>query len=165
MAGDLFNNIDGSAQFSDCGRYRYVLTRTWEPSGEALVVVGLNPSTADAATDDPTIRRCKRFAADWGFGGLVMVNLFALRATRPEVMLRDNAPVGPDNDQYLIDCASRAGRILVAWGNEGAHLDRDIDVRHLLAPYAPLYCLGKTQYGHPRHPRYIKADKAPEVWE
>ena len=75
----------GTALFSGCGQYRYRLTRTWGPAAH-VVFIGLNPSTADAALDDPTIRRCSAFARSWGFDGLIMLNAWAFRSTHPPAL-------------------------------------------------------------------------------
>ncbi|MFD3920195.1 DUF1643 domain-containing protein [Streptomyces sp. NPDC058595] len=89
-----------TALISDCGRYRYRLTRTWGP-GPAAVMVMLNPSTADGTQDDPTVRRCVTFADAWGCGGLIVVNLYAWRATKRAELKLAPDPVGPDNDAHL----------------------------------------------------------------
>lgn len=81
--------------------------------------VGLNPSTADELLDDPTIRRCVAFARSWGYGALCMTNLFAFRATDPDVMKSADDPVGPENDQHLQDLANGASVVIAAWGVHG----------------------------------------------
>ena len=151
------------ATLSRNGAYRYDLWRTWNPDKSFVMFIGLNPSTADGTTDDPTIRRCKRFAADWGFGGIYMLNLFAFRATKPADMIKHPAPRGPDNDRHLHETANRAGLIVCAWGNDGGLRNRDREVINLLSDHN-LWCLGKTKSGNPRHPLYIKADKQPEIF-
>ncbi|MEP0894347.1 DUF1643 domain-containing protein [Leptolyngbya boryana FACHB-1624] len=83
--------------------------------------VGLNPSTADETHDDPTIRRCTKFAKDWGYSGLCMTNLFAYRATDPKEMIASVDSIGLENDQYLLEYAARAGIVVAAWGNHGTH--------------------------------------------
>jgi hypothetical protein len=92
------SDTERAAVLSECGRYRYVLTRTWDHDLAACAFIGLNPSTADAHEDDPTIRRCIRFARDWGHGGLIMLNLFAWRSTDPRGLLDAIFPVGPPAD-------------------------------------------------------------------
>lgn len=147
-----------SARFSACRQYRYELWRRWDDRPYALFV-GLNPSTADETEDDPTIRRCIRFAADWGFGGLCMANLFALRATDPRVMLAHPEPIGPDNDATLCRLAVDAGIVVAAWGAHGAHRDRGREVLKMLA--LDVCCLGQTKAGQPKHPLYLRADTRP----
>lgn len=146
------------ATFSPCRTYRYTLTREWEPLLPMLQVVGLNPSTADETTDDPTIRRCIGFARTWGCGSLVMTNLFAFVATDPDVMKRVSDPIGPENDAAIAEVASRAGRVLAAWSFHGRFRDRDVSAVRLLPN---LMCLGRTKNGLPRHPLYMRADTVP----
>src|SRR5262245_19133112 len=98
--GDLFQTKE--ALISPCGLYRYWLTRTWDNSLRRVCWVMLNPSTADAEQDDPTIRRCVGFARSWGAGGIIVVNLFAFRASDPKALLRAADPVGPDNDGHIL---------------------------------------------------------------
>lgn len=125
--------------------------------------IGLNPSTADETKDDPTIRRCIRFASDWGFGGLVMTNLYAYRATNPIDMRRQGrAAIGESNDEWLVELAEKAGIVVAAWGaNVGPVLGRDARVRKLVPE---LRVLGLTKHGFPRHPLYMKADSQPALW-
>ena len=149
-----------SALFSDCGRYRYRLTRTLSGSEGTLLILGLNPSTADASINDPTIRRCIGFGESWGHSKLVVANLFAWRATHPKDLKAAPAPIGPECDRVLKEEAARAARILVAWGVHGSFLHRDRAVLKLLEGQT-LECLGKTKGGQPRHPLYIRADQQP----
>lgn len=150
------------ATFSSDGRYRYTLTRRWDPlaSGPTVAFVGLNPSTADAREDDPTIRRCVGFARDWGFGGLVMLNLFAFRATDPESLSKVEDPVGPGNDALLATGAEASDLVVAAWGTHPlarARAREIIDSRVLFGWAA----LGWTKDGHPRHPLYMRRDCRP----
>mgnify|MGYP000737069524 CR=1 FL=1 len=154
---DLFGR-DKGAVMSDCGAYRYALWRTWEPTKPHCLFIGLNPSTADAEIDDPTIRRCISFSTRWGFGGLKMVNLFAVRATDPKDMMAHPRPIGAANDQTLREAAAEAGVIVCAWGVGGGFLQRDSVLVEMLRQY-PLHCLGRTRDGKPRHPLYIRSDK------
>jgi hypothetical protein len=153
--------VRSGAQFSDDRRYRYALWREWEsgPTVRSFVVIGLNPSTADESEDDPTIRRCIAFAKREGCGRLVMLNLFALRATDPRVMKAHPEPVGIDNDGVIWRRTQPSlgdqPIVVAAWGVHGVHRDRDMRVRQF-AP--PLVCFGVTKDGHPRHPLYLRAD-------
>lgn len=156
---DLFGPRS-SAIFSPDRRYRYTLERTVGDSDTTLMVIGLNPSTADETTDDPTIRRCIGFARSWGAGRLVMTNLFAYRATEPRDMLVAADPVGPDNDVRLCDVALTADLILAAWGVNGGFMNRNSYVTLMLGA-RPMACLGLTQGGHPRHPLYVPAVTKP----
>lgn len=146
------------AVVSDCGRYRYLLTRGWG-EGPRLAIVMLNPSTADASVDDPTIRRCMAFAWRDGYAGIEVANLYALRATRPSALETASDPEGPDNFKHLEAMAQRhAGRkILCAWGaSQYAAPEHVRGVFNLLGGYeAELCCLGETAKGAPRHPLYV----------
>lgn len=149
--------------FSRDRAYRYVLWRVWAnlAAPRYCAFVGLNPSTADEATDDPTIRRCIGFAKDWGYDALAMLNLFAFRATDPRDMKAADDPVGDDNDYWLAKIAAEAGIVVAAWGNHGAHQNRAIAVRVLLPG---LHCLRMTKAGHPEHPLYLAGDLEPIEW-
>ena len=121
------------ARFSDCRTYRYGLWRIWDETTAYAQFVGLNPSTADEFNDDPTIKRCISYAKAWGYGGLMMTNLFAYRATDPEIMLRAKDPIGPENNRLLLAYANNAGVVVGAWGNNGSHLDRATEVLEMLS--------------------------------
>lgn len=165
--------MNRSTQFSLCRRYRYTLWRELygarainppllplegNQAHNYLMVIGLNPSTADETLDDPTIRRCIGFAKSWGYGSLCMTNLFAWRDTEPEKMKLASDPIGLDNDRWLIECAAGAGMILAAWGKDGAFLDRARRVTFML-PH--LHCLRLNKDGSPQHPLYVRADTVP----
>jgi hypothetical protein len=157
--------VERGAVFDRSGRYRYRLTRRWAPDGATVAFVLLNPSTADAARDDPTIRRCIGFARDWGYAALEVVNLFAWRATEPAALHRAEAPVGPRNDAHLLRAAREAQRVVLAWGVHGALAGRDRAVLALLAPLGErLVCLGRTRAGQPRHVLYLPAAARPRAW-
>lgn len=163
LFGDPVPVQAGTALFSSDRRYRYVLTRWWG-GGDPLVIIGLNPSTADETVDDPTIRRCIGFARSWGFAGLLMLNLFAFRATDPSELRAVADPVGPENDQHLI--AQSSGRVvLCAWGASMPFLSR-VRARKVVPMLgrAHLTCLGRTADGSPRHPLYVKADREREAF-
>jgi len=142
------------AVWSPCKRYRYTLWRTWtnEHKPSYVQFVCLNPSTADEANDDPTVRRCVQFAKDWGYGAFCMTNLFAFRATDPADMKAAVDPVGDDNDYWLAKVATDAGAVVAAWGEHGAFLNRERAVRLLLTN---LKCLKTNASGQPAHPLYL----------
>ncbi len=146
------------ADISSCGTYRYRLWREWG-NGFPLLWIMLNPSTADAQQDDPTIRKCVGFAKQWGFGRIEVVNLFALRSTSPKVIKKHYDPVGPDNDAVIIDACRRHNStgIIAAWGSHGDVLGRAESMKERLMAFRP-HCLGMTKNGHPRHPLYVKYD-------
>lgn len=154
------------AVISDCGRYRYRLGRTWDDALPGATFIMLNPSTADASVDDPTIRRCIGYARTWGCGALTVVNLYAWRATDPRELWKTADPVGPENDAHLIAAAKSAtasfGPLVAAWG---AHADpwRIGDVL-ALPGMDRLGALALTKDGQPRHPLYLKADLTPQPW-
>ncbi len=147
--------IESSAEFSTCGRYRYVLTRIWRERRPIVLFIGLNPSTADAKRDDPTIRRCIGFARRWRCGGVAIVNLFAYRATDPRDLFRVADPVGSYNDAAILAASGRADQIIAAWGRHGRYLGRDAAVLNLLDRAD---CLGRNRDGSPRHPLYLPAN-------
>ena len=176
-----------AAEISADGRYRYTLERDWTseqrelevvaPPGvdvrittasgvvyrdEAVLFVMLNPSTADARFDDPTIRRCVGFARAWGYNRLLVGNLFALRATDPATLLTDPDPVGPANDDWLATLASRATIIVAAWDAAPVARDRGRIVLAGLRTAAPTYTLGLTKDGAPRHPLYLPGALLPQ---
>ena len=154
-----------SAVISDDGLYRYRLERCWG-RGATVTWVMLNPSTADADTDDPTLRRIQGFSRRMGFGRLIVVNLYAYRATEPSELWRAADPVGPENDWYLFD-AMTGHEAVVAWG---AHAKPDRIARfleiHRSAPGAGrLHALALTGAGQPRHPLYLRGDLIMQPWE
>lgn len=153
--------MNKGATFSPCGKYRYELCRSWEPEKGYALIIGLNPSTANSQTDDPTIRRCVEFAKSWGYGELIMANLFAYRATDPKVMKSAVDPVGPDNDDFLNALAEDAKVIVAAWGNHGTHRGRNLEVVGMLEN---LHCLKLTKSGQPMHPLYLPKTLTPKRW-
>jgi hypothetical protein len=158
--------MTGTAVFDRTGAYRYLLRRVWDARLPRVVFVMLNPSTANAAHDDPTIRRCLGFALLWGCGALEAVNLFAYRAASPRVLRAAPDPVGPRNDAYLREAFRRADLLVAAWGNGGALQNRDAAVLGLMrdAP-APLCRLRRTRTGQPGHPLYVSGGTPPTPWE
>ena len=144
--------------------YRYTLGRRWA-GGPTVTWVMLNPSTADAYEDDPTIRRCIGFSKAWAFGALEVVNLFAWRATDPRELLTAAEPVGESNDAAIIRSATSASRVVCAWGQHKAIGQRAERVLELLRKWstAERVCLGRTAAGMPRHPLYVRGDVVPEV--
>lgn len=149
-----------NAIFSDCRIYRYALWRRWG-SGDYAMFIGLNPSTADEANDDPTVRRCIAFAKTWGYGALCMANLFAYRSPHPEDLRKAIDPIGRENDSTLQALAHDAAMVIAAWGTHGTYMRRDKAVR-LLVP--ELYYLRLTKDGHPGHPLYLSASLKPQRW-
>lgn len=159
--------VSAGATFSPDRRYRYVLHRSWEPAVESLLFIMLNPSTADENMDDPTIRRCMGFAHAWGFGGVIVRNLYALRATKPKHLWEADDPVGPDNDEGLWVGLQWAPRVIAAWG-ANAKPDRVARFWELAAPrvdertgWGPIEALRLTKGGSPAHPLYVPGNVKP----
>lgn len=123
-----------------------------------VLFIGLNPSTADAELDDPTIRRCIGFARRENFGGLLVTNLFAYRATSPSDMKNAVQPIGESNEYWLEQSIKSCKAVIVCWGNNGSHLNRNVQINEMLKTHShntPILCFGKTKYGQPKHPLYI----------
>ena len=155
-----------TAIYSDCERYRYALTRVWDPQGQRVMFVMLNPSTATEVQNDPTVERCERRARALGYGAFRVTNIFAWRATDPRDMRRAADPVGPDNDSAILEGARWADRVICAWGTHGAHLGRGPAVEALLrGAGVALFHLGLSKAGHPKHPLYIGYAVRPQPWE
>src|SRR5262245_41939737 len=143
--------------------YRYRLDRRW-PGGEGLCgFIMLNPSSADEHSDDPTIRRCIGFAKGWGYSGLIVGNLFALRASDPAVLLAARDPVGGGaNARALVDLIDEATLIVCAWGRFAWVDRRGREAVALIRARGRLpHCLGLTRDGAPRHPLYLSASTQP----
>jgi hypothetical protein len=168
-------SVDGlvsyGAEFSEDRVYRFKLWRTWD-AGPMLMVIGLNPSTADETQDDPTVRRCIGFAKRWGFGGLMMMNAFAFRATDPSEMKAAPDAFWIENLTKIRTAAKLTircdGAVLAAWGNHGSYRERSIAVTHALADATfgqgmatGVACLGRTKIGEPKHPLYLANDTRP----
>jgi hypothetical protein len=156
----------GEAVFSTDMTYRYQLTRRWA-GGPGAVWIMLNPSTADAMKDDPTLGRCIAFTREWDLAGLTVVNLFALRATDPHALAGHPDPCGPENDDFIREAIGRASVLVAAWGAHKLAASRAAHVLKLVADAGlePM-CLGVTKDGYPKHPlargrAYIPAGTKP----
>ena len=159
--------VEPAAVFSLDRLYRYTLVRSWRDDLSRVAFVGLNPSTADETADDPTIRKCVGFAKRWGFGSLVMLNLFAWRSTDPKGLRGLADPIGPENDAR-IECETRTPRVtrvVAAWGANKAARGRDLAVIELLTRWTDLHVLRLTKNrGDPEHPLYMPYETPPRVW-
>lgn len=144
------------AVISDCGTYRYMLRRIWSDE-KPLGVIMLNPSTADMTTDDNTIRRCVNFAKSFGHGGILVANLFAYRATKPDELFTASDPVGPDNFKHVKTMLSQVECVLCAWGANGDFLGQGKKMADFVTMRNALYCLGVNKNGSPKHPLYVKS--------
>lgn len=158
--------IESKAAFSPHQVYRYYLLRRWDRTRPLCIFAMLNPSTADLVQDDPTVRRCQYFANDWGHGGIIVLNLFALRSTDPRALRQvEYDPVGPNN-QYFWEQAIQQIRgehyverpvVICAWGTHAAFRDQDVVALQWLENAGPVdqLCLGTTKDGYPKHPLYV----------
>lgn len=166
----ILSAVESGATISSCGAYRYHLWRRWSRETGCTFVM-LNPSTANATDDDPTIRRCIGYAKRLGHGSLEVVNLFARRATNPKELNtvfskpfhRHIDVIGPDNEASVVAALARSSRIIAAWGSASA-VDYNLrwyairQMQNVIKPYAPIWCLHKTADGSPGHPLYLKQD-------
>jgi hypothetical protein len=156
-----------SAVFSSCGTYRYTLTREWLTGEGTVLWIMLNPSTADATQDDPTVTRCIRFTQQWGHRRLAVANLYAYRSTNPDLVpfLGDEG-VGPDNNFWIVSLAREADLVIAAWGAR-ARPERAAAVLDLLADITAVHALkitAATNPPQPRHPLYLKGDLTPTLY-
>jgi hypothetical protein len=159
-------DADSVAVYSACENYRYQLTRTWDDTQAKALFIMLNPSTATEFQNDPTVERCERRARALGFGAFRVTNIFAYRATDPQKMRAQADPVGPENDAAILGAVSWADRVICAWGNHGAHLGRGAFVAAMLRKTpVPLWHLGLTQSGVPKHPLYTGYAVQPLRWD
>lgn len=146
------------ADFSQDGKYRYTLWRIWDRSKPMVLFILLNPSTADEIKLDPTLTRCNSFAQQWGYGGMLVGNLFALRSTNPKALYKAKDPIGPENDRKLQELIGMAAITVVGWGTHGNFMDRG---KKVLAMVKHPYCLDYNINGSPKHPLYLRGDMVP----
>jgi hypothetical protein len=150
------------ALFSSCRRWRYLLWRRWDKTLPVANFLMLNPSTADEFQLDPSCTRARVYAERWGYGALIVTNLFGWRATDPQDMKAAPEPVGPGNDRAIIRAAREAAIVICAWGNHGAHLTRSRRVLALLrGARIPLHALRINGAGEPAHPLYLPGNLQP----
>lgn len=153
------------AKFSACRRWRTLLWRRWDPSRPAANFLMLNPSTADEQRLDPSCSRARAYAERWGFGALIVTNLFAWRATDPQEMKRAREPVGRGNDAAILRAAREAAIVVCAWGNHGTHLGRSREVVAVLrCAGIGLSVLRLNGAGQPAHPLYLPGSLQPTSW-
>jgi hypothetical protein len=150
------------ALFSSCRRWRYLLWRRWDERLPVANFLMLNPSTADEFQLDPSCTRARVYAERWGYGSLIVTNLFGWRATDPTAMKAVQEPVGRGNDRAILRAAREAGIVVCAWGNHGAHLERSAAVLGLLKKARiPLHALRMNGAGEPAHPLYLPGNLRP----
>ncbi len=152
---DVFHS---SAIFSPCRKYRYTLTRIWNGNKPLASFIGLNPSTADEIKNDPTVTRCINYAKRWGYGGIIMLNIFAFRATVPKMLKSAAEPIGKDTDVWITAKSQETDLTIACWGTHGEFMDRGKEVLKLLNDFK---CLGITKHGYPKHPLYLRNDLEP----
>lgn len=166
-SGATYASLDGTTDYRTAP-HRIRLWRRWDLESDepSLMVIGLNPSTADHEKLDPTIRRIVAHAKREGHPGIEMFNLFSIRSKSPKVMMASNQPSIEENNQVIIQWCMKSPHILCGWGNHGKHWGRDHYVLWLLENYRGLnrlkgvYCLGKNKNGTPKHPLYLRDDAA-----
>lgn len=154
-----------TAEFSSDDLYRYDLLRRWDAKKKLCVFILLNPSTADAMKNDPTVSRCQRRAQMWGYGGLRVLNIFAYRSTDPMKLYTLRDPVGFYNDgKIMLVCRKReTGLVVCGWGMHGAHLDRGVQVLDLIRRNGRIpHALKINSDGSPQHPLYLSYKLKPE---
>lgn len=157
--------LEKDAVISDCGRYRYLLRRTWAHSKPRALVIMLNPSTADAEVDDATIRSLVRLLRGHGYGSFEVVNIFGLRATDPAALASSSDPQGPLNARIVVAAIERCDIVICAWGAHPiAAAKSSFLMGHIRSRRPAAYCFGKTKGGSPKHPLYLKSDTQLEVF-
>jgi hypothetical protein len=150
------------ALFSSCRRWRYLLWRRWDERLPVANFLMLNPSTADEFQLDPSCTRARVYAERWGYGSLIVTNLFGWRATDPGAMKAVPEPVGRGNDRAILRAAQEADIVVCAWGNHGAHLERSASVLDLLKKARiSLHALRMNGAGEPAHPLYLPGNLRP----
>jgi hypothetical protein len=153
------------AEFSPCRRWRYLLWRRWDERKPVANFLMLNPSTADEHQLDPTCSRARNYAERWGYGGLIVTNVFGWRATDPNAMKAVKDPVGPGNDAAIVRAAKEAEIVVCAWGNHGSFLNRSFDVKSLLNKNnIRLHSLRVNANGEPAHPLYLPGNLKARSW-
>jgi hypothetical protein len=162
-------HVQGSSVFGGTSdEYRYRLSRTWGTNQRVMFVM-MNPSTADPLVDDPTVAKCRRFAVKWGYGSMYVGNSFAYRATDQGRLAQVEDPIGPDNDEHLLEMASDSAQVVFAYGQpkhrqlkeRGLAVVRLLQLRACTRPYV----LRLSINGTPCHPLYLPETLEPVLWE
>lgn len=150
---------DKGAMISSDGKYRYALWRTWDKNKPVVMFIMLNPSTADGTKDDPTIRKCIAYAKAWGYGALIVGNLYAFRSRNPKLLAHEEDPVGSNCGLWLYTLSKMADLRVAAWGNNILSRKRVKQVENLIPG---LYCLELSKSGNPKHPLYLRKNLKPQ---
>ena len=154
---------ESGATFSPCRRWRYLLWRRWDAAQPVANFLMLNPSTADEVKLDPTCSRARDYAERWGYGALIVTNIFSFRNTNPNEMKAAKDPVGPSNDAAIVKAAKESALVVCAWGNHGLFLERSSKVKALLKD-RNLFVLRLNGNGEPAHPLYLPGKITPTSW-
>jgi hypothetical protein len=154
-------SIEKGAIISECKRYRYQLWRIWDRTQPKVLFIMLNPSTANAEKDDPTIKRCISFAKSWGYGGLYVGNLFAYRSTDPKGLLVAEDIGGTDGLNHWIQMSNLSESVICAWGNSSLIQKLKPRLELLKTLDKPLFCIQTSKDGTPKHPLYLKMKQKP----
>jgi len=149
------------AQFTEDRNFRYALWRIWNEDKPLVMFIGLNPSTANEYKNDPTIRRVMRYAADWGYGGVYMMNLFAWVTPYPKELGKAPDPVG-NNDAWLTKIRPLCDKVVYVWGSFPEATERAAKVLELIPGG---HCLGKSKLGNPLHPLYLPIGLEPILFQ
>jgi hypothetical protein len=153
------------ATFSPCRKYRTTLWRVWDTM-PVINFCMLNPSDANEVDSDPTVTRCINRAKLWGFGGVVVTNIFSIVSSDPSILYSADDPIGPGNDEAIKACALYAEKVICAWGSHGKHIGRSVQVRKMLSPLKELYYLKiSATTGEPYHPLYVAMSVEPKLWK
>lgn len=154
---------DSRAVFSDCMRYRYRLLRLWDRDKPTIAFCMLNPSTADERVNDPTIERCERRARKWGYGRLIVVNLFGYRSTDPAALYQQGDPVGPENIASIVWAVKESAMFVCGWGTHGAHCGMGPMILGRMRDFYPgrAHALHVNRDGSPAHPLYLPYSLTP----
>jgi hypothetical protein len=157
--------LENDAVISDCGKYRYLLRRTWDHKKPRALLVMLNPSTADGRQDDATIRSCVRLLSGLGYGSMEVVNVFGYRATKPDELLKVDDPCGPKNEDCVKAAIGRCDIVIAAWGAWPPAEAASVYIRNAVSAARPaMFCFGRTQSGAPKHPLCIKSGTPLETY-
>ncbi len=162
----LLSETKSTAIFSNCEGYRFRLWRQWDSKKPFLCFVMLNPSTADEAKNDPTVERCEQRARRGGYGGVQIVNLFALRSTNPQALYTHPDPIGKGNDKAIVEACHESATVICAWGSHGKLKERGTQIAGILRQeQIILHTLKMNNDGNPSHPLYLSYETAPVRWE
>ena len=153
-----YGGMKKDAKLSDDKLYRYQLSRIWDEDKPTVLFIMLNPSTADADVDDPTIRRVINFAKSWNYGGVFVVNLYAFRSTDPKRLREIDDPRGKDNKTHIQDLLKSVDKVIYAWGN------KEKEPEWLRELVKKPFCIALSTKGIPKHPLYLKSDSQPILY-